>query len=130
MRISPSFVFPAPTDPIDQKWGRRLLNAVWEFFQLAQTAINGRLTFGDGVDIDNIKGKWASFESHAVANTEFAVTHDLGQIPVGYIDVGTKDKAGVLYKGTTAWTTTTIYLKCSIASTTCLIFILLGPEAQ
>ncbi len=48
------------------------------------------------------------------ANTEFAVTHTLGRVPVTFF--GHTDNGGVLYKGTTAWTKTTIFLKCTTAS--------------
>ena len=93
------------------------------------TAMQGRIRFGDGGDGDrgeNIHGEFQLFTSHASANTEFSVTHTLGSIPVGYLVLG-QDKAGSLYQLSdtgTAWTTTTISLKCSIASVKFLVFLL------
>ncbi len=53
--------------------------------------------------------------SNGTANTEFTVRHDLGRIPTKFAVVN-KDKAGDVYKGSTAWTKEAIYLKCSVAS--------------
>ncbi len=103
------------------------IGSLWNF---VQQALNGRLSFGDGTDADNIKGLWVSGTSHATPDTEFTVTHNLGQIPVGFLDVGYKDKAGVFYRGGTTWTTSEIYLKCNVASVAYRIFLLLGPEAE
>lgn len=92
-------------------------------------AMQGRLRFGDGGDGDrgeNISGQFQSFTSHATANTEFSVSHTLGSVPVGYLILG-RDKTGNLYQlsGTgTAWTSSTIYLKCSVSSVTFLVFLL------
>lgn len=107
----------------------KMVKEISDLFETIQRVLNGNITFGDAVDYDNIKGKWVEFTSHVTPDTEFTVTHDLGQIPTGFLDVGYKDKAGVLYRGSTTWTTSSIYLKCNVASTACRIFILLGPEA-
>lgn len=85
--------------------------------------VDGHLGFGDGVDPDNMFGVWITYTTNAVANTEDAVTHNLGVVPVGYL-VFSQDKAGSLYKSGSAWTTSQIFLKCSAASTTVLIFIM------
>lgn len=91
-------------------------------------AVQGRISFGTGVDgtqSGNIEGEWQEFTSDAMANTEFSVTHTIGSIPLGYIIVA-QDKAGSLYQMDdtgTAWTSTTIYLKCSVASVTFLTFL-------
>ena len=49
------------------------------------------------------------------ADTEFTVAHGLGATPTGYIVVSI-DKAGIVYKGSTAWDATNMYLKCSAAN--------------
>lgn len=49
------------------------------------------------------------------ANTEFSVTHHLIRVPEGFIITNT-DKAGIVFDSGTAWTKTTIHLKCSVAS--------------
>jgi len=92
-------------------------------------AISGRIRFGagtDNTDGENINGEFQQFTSDASANTEFSVSHSLGSVPVGYIVLG-QDKAGSLYQLSntgTAWTSSTIYLKCSVSSVTFLIFLL------
>lgn len=49
------------------------------------------------------------------ADTEFSITHHLQRIPEGFI-VTKIDKVGIIYKSTTAWKDTTVYLKCSAAN--------------
>jgi hypothetical protein len=49
------------------------------------------------------------------ADTEFSATHKLERVPQGYIVVYA-DTAGVVYDSGTAWTTSTIYLKCDAAN--------------
>lgn len=87
----------------------------------------GNISFGDGVDFDNIKGKWMTYATNGVANTEDAITHNLGVIPVGMI-VMVPPQNGFIYTGPTAWTTTQIFLKCSQASQTATIFLVLPPS--
>lgn len=92
-------------------------------------AMQGRLSFGTGIALSrgqNIQGQFVSFTSHAVANTEFSVTHSLNSVPIGYILLW-QDKAGSLYQGPatgTAWTGTAVYLKCSVASVTFSSFLI------
>lgn len=52
----------------------------------------------------------------AGANTEFAVTHNLNRIPVGY-RVAARNNAGNVYNSTTAWTVSQIFLKCDTSGT-------------
>lgn len=63
----------------------------------------------------NLSGKYVVFTSNGAANTEDAVPHKLGRVPVGYIVVK-QDKAGIVYDGGTSWTTANLYLKTSVAS--------------
>ena len=51
----------------------------------------------------------------ATADTEFGFFHGLGRVPVAFVVVK-KDRACDVYVGPTAWTTTYIHLKCSVAS--------------
>lgn len=55
-------------------------------------------------------------QAAGVANTEFAVTHNLGRIPVGF-RVADRNNVGNAYNSGTAWTTTQIFLKCDVAGT-------------
>jgi hypothetical protein len=91
-------------------------------------AFQGRIRFGDGTDEEegeNIAGEFQLFTSDATPNTEFSVTHQLGAIPIGRI-ILYQDKAGSLYQGPstgTAWTSTTVYFKCDVASVAFLVFL-------
>lgn len=102
---------------------------------ILQTQINkifrvlqGRVSFGtgvDGVSGQNVEGEWQTYTSNAVANTEDTIAHTIGSIPLGYIVVN-QDKAGSVYQGPTtgtAWTSSNIYIKCSVASVTFLLFL-------
>jgi hypothetical protein len=75
-----------------------------------------------GVKAGNFDGQWIEFTSSATPDAENTVEHDLDRIPTGYI-VGQRNKAGVLYNGTTTWTSSNIYLKCNVASTAFRIFV-------
>lgn len=108
-------------------WVIKRIDGVWRAIRNITTALNGGLGFGDGTSIDNIAGKWVEYTTNAIANTEDAVTHDLGVIPAGFI-VMVPPVSGVVNKGTTAWTTTTIYLKCSAADQTATLFLLIPPR--
>ena len=88
--------------------------------------LQGRVRFGtgtDGTEGENISGEFQVFTSNAIADTEDTISHTLGAVPIGYIVLG-RDKAGVLYNGSTAWTSTSIYFKSNVASTTYTVFLL------
>lgn len=92
------------------------------------TALQGRVSFGTGVDGisgQNISGQWQLFTVAAGANVEFNVAHTVGSVPLGYIVVS-QDKAGQLYGQATtgtAWTSTQISLKSTVDAVTYLIFL-------
>jgi hypothetical protein len=93
---------------------------VWE-----QTAriINGGLSFGAGTNKDNIDGAWIAVTTPAGANTDFAVTHNLGRIPVGYI-VMTKSAACDIYTGSVGGTTTQLTLRGTVNGVTVTLFVI------
>lgn len=89
-------------------------------------ALQKRIRFGDGESSENISGEFVDLTSHASANTEFAVAHTVGAVPVGFLVIY-QDKAGSLYQAPdtgTAWTSTNIYLKSNVSSLSARIFIL------
>lgn len=98
-------------------------------FNTVFTCLQGRVRFGRGTSGnrgENIDGTFLTIVTNAVANTETTFTHNMGSIPVGYFVLG-QDKAGSLYQLAatgTAWTTTTLSLKCSVASVTFNLFLL------
>ena len=95
----------------------------WFNDQLAQlfySAQNLMLTSRDGAIQDgdkagNLSGVWVVFTSNGTANTEDAVTHELGRVPVAIL-AALPDKAATVYDSGTTWTATTIYVKSSATS--------------
>lgn len=71
---------------------------------------------------DNFNAEELSFTTDGSANTEFSAAHTLKRTPTRFFVVDT-DKGGVLYKGTTTWTNTTVYFKCSVASAAMKVYI-------
>lgn len=103
-------------------YGREVDNDLVNIF----LAMQGRIRFGGGGDGDrgeNIAGEFQVVADTGAADTEFSVTHGLGSIPIGFL-VTNIDKGGVIYDSGTAWTTTTIYLKCSAANAAVTVFLL------
>ena len=63
----------------------------------------------------NFNAVWSVFTSNGTANTEDAIPHTLGRVPIGAIAT-TPDKAAILYRGTTTWTKDIVYFKTSVAT--------------
>lgn len=72
----------------------------------------------------NLSAQYVIYTSNAVANTEDAITHTLGRVPVG-CPVVAQNKAGIVYAdaATTAWNNTTLSLKSSVASVTYTLLV-------
>ena len=71
----------------------------------------------------NLNGQWVNVTAPG-ANVEFAVPHNLNRVPSYYF--WNSDRACNLYQlpnTGTAWTTTNVYLKCSVASAVLRIFL-------
>jgi hypothetical protein len=66
---------------------------------------------------DNMDVRRVSVVSHVTPGTEFSVAHTFGKIPLGYIVAG-QNLAGDVFDGTTANTSTTLFLKSNAASVT------------
>lgn len=94
---------------------------------------DGTINLHDG-SIDNndvagkINGVWKVVTTPATANQEFAVPYTLydingnQRVARGYIVVR-NGNGGVIYDGTTAWTTSNIYLRCTTASNTITLLV-------
>ena len=112
-------------------WLKNFISALINDWQRLTYVINSHITFGNPtVNIvtqpqgkGNIDGAWASVLTPNTANTEFSFAHNLNRVPVGFIVVSI-DQAGIVYNSTTTWTTTSIYLKCNVASANIVIFII------
>lgn len=88
-------------------------------------AFNGRISLGDGTtfgwagNLDAIEVEWVTPDP---PNTEFAIPHLLGRVPVR-AERTRADRACDVYDSGTAWTATTLYLKCNTASALVLLRI-------
>ena len=116
-----------PEVPKDENYSKPTGLRAWsimirKLYEQLSRVINGLISFGNGVTRDNIDGEWASVTTPATPDTDFTVAHNMLRIPVGFILMN-QTKAGVLYQGSVAWTTTDITLKCSVASDDIVIFI-------
>lgn len=79
--------------------------------------------FDRGVNIDdNIDAKRITITTSATPDLEVAYSHELKRVPIGYIVIE-RDKAGVIYDGTSSWTDTTIYLRSNVASVAATILV-------
>jgi hypothetical protein len=89
--------------------------------------LSRRVSYGTTMDNSsqdqNIDHWKATGTTPGAANTEFAVNHGLGRIPLGF-QVWSVNKAAHLYQSTTAWTTTQIFLKCDVATVNFVIAII------
>jgi hypothetical protein len=103
-----------------------LIYDIGRYLRNIRDAVNGRITFGDGTNIDNIAGKWISVTSHASGGTETAIQHDLGVVPVGMLMM-VPPASGTVVRGATAWSTTHIYLTFSANSQTAKLFLIVPP---
>lgn len=72
---------------------------------------------------DNVDAAVVSYTSNATPDTEDTVAHTLGKIPTYFI-VGDIDKGGVVYRSGTTFTSTNIYLKCTVASAAIKLILL------
>jgi len=80
--------------------------------------INGDLRFEENINADIV-----TVADTGAANTEKAVTHSLKRIPNGFVVISI-DKAGYCYDSGTAFTSTTIYIKCSVANAAVKLLII------
>jgi len=101
----------------------RFRQATKKYVERLANILNGQISFGNGTALDNMQGRWINVVTPVAPDTDFTITHSLGRIPVGFITIRA-DKAGVVYYGTIAATTTDLTLKCSTASTTIRIFVI------
>lgn len=89
----------------------------------AQNSLQNVLHSEEASDLAaKLGGQFISGTTNATPDTEDAFTHSLGRIPKGFLVVS-KDKAGDIYDGGTANTTTALNLKCSVASVAFKIYV-------
>lgn len=123
MRIQANPNFSTPPKEYSAEWMEGVISRLEEILAETSRAANGGLGFGDGLDMDNLIGKWMTYTTNAVADTEDTLAHNLAAVPIGFL-LMLPPKAGFIYRGPTAWTASNLYLKCSAASQTVTIFVL------
>jgi hypothetical protein len=111
--IGESIILPKPQDKQDED----LYNVLTTFVFSVTKILNGGILFQDNFDC-----KLVSFTSNATPDTEDTIAHGLGRTPTGYL-IYSKDKAGILYDGGTAFDATNLYLKCNVASVALKIIV-------
>ncbi len=91
--------------------------------------LQGRVSFldtsegiGDGRKAQNLDIQFQRISDSGSVNVEFSVTHTLNRIPKGFAVINI-DAGGVVYDSGTIWTSTTIFLKCSVANADITFFI-------
>ncbi len=91
----------------------------------SSNVLGSNVSFGStmsNTDQDQNMQCWkATGTSPVGADTEFPVPHLLGRVPITVFWL--LDRAGDIYRSTTAWTATTIYLKCSVSMAVYTIII-------
>ena len=119
-----AFISPPPpfyseeqfNDPTYQARVREFFTRVAKRLDLVSVLPHGGTITTDEKPL-NFDAIWVAYVSNAVANTEDTVAHALGRTPVDLL-VGMPDKSAVIYKSTTTWSSTNIYLKASAATVT------------
>jgi len=98
-------------------WIYGFFNAINRLYQALAIAFNGNISFGDGINADNINGVWVPVHTVMGNNT---INHNLGRIPVGYLMV--KSDA-VEFLSFVSSTTTQIVLSGLAGGANVLLFI-------
>ena len=101
----------------ETEWEKGADKSLDRFFQLIYQFLNNGLRIEDNVSVYT-----ATITTSGAPDTEQAVAHDLKRTPIGYWIVS-RDKAGIIYDGPTAWTDTNIYLRSNVASVTAKVII-------
>jgi hypothetical protein len=89
--------------------------------ELVAKALNGRVSFGDGTDAENIECSWFNFVT--ITGADNVVNHGLGRVPVGYIVVSRSGDVS-FWDGVAAWTTSTLTIRASMAGITVKGFVI------
>lgn len=86
--------------------------------------LHRNISFGQQVDSgdQNIDGKMVEIANTGPANTQVAVTHNLGRVPQ-FIDFKYKNVSGDWFDSGTAWTASQVFIKFTIANMHVRLFI-------
>ena len=108
-------------------WAEDLIRTTSVESLILRAVINGRLTFGDGTDTGNFEAVWLKDQvTNATPDTDTSYSHNIGRTPIGLF-VLKRDKAGVIYAGSGAWTSTALTLRSNVASVTFTALVIAAP---
>jgi len=119
-QLFPSTARLEPSDKIEDPYIKEQFNKVKQWAEKLQEMLDS--TFRKIAEIPYNQSASLTVADSGNANTEFSASHYLGRTPAGFI-VTKSDKACSVYDSGTAWTTTTIYLKCDAANTALTITV-------
>jgi hypothetical protein len=117
-----------PDFRVDQEGdiGLSLVNQLNIHSQSLVKKINGKISWGNGQpgsNAGNMDAIWIDFITPSVGDTQFAVYHPLGRVPIG-VGVLRQDQAGILYDlNSGGWNAEKIYFGCDTASVTFRILV-------
>lgn len=109
---------PTFPDPKSPTFAQDLVTVLSNCFHVVGAILDRGLSLTDNVDCDVV-----SYTSNGTANTEDEVAHNLGKMP-RHVILSSINKAGIVYKGTTAFTNTHIYMKTSVVSAAVQLIVL------
>lgn len=115
--------------PINLKEGKfteKLALALGDKLQEIIDRLNNGLSLGSGStahQAGNLNAQYIDVLFPDVINTEIAIPHGLGRVPIGYQVVQRDRWAGVYNSSLGSWSDTTIYLKANTASGTIRLMI-------
>ena len=122
---NPSFVLIPKKGETWETWAQRFVTSLGRWLADLANPVNGNLSFWDGTDYDNLKGKWLTFTSSETPGAELTLTHNLGTVPTGFLVI-VPPASGTVNTGTTPWTTSAMYVSTSAGTQTVTIFALLA----
>jgi len=112
-----------PTRPDIVNEFRRFRDALNRTYVQVARILNGNLSFGNGVDRDNLDGVWVSVLTPTPGDTDFTVVHNLGRVPVGYL-LMRSDLPSLIYDGSVIATTTELTLRNATDGANIVLFII------
>ncbi len=110
-----------------KEWARDVARILSVEALVLRSVVNGRLTFGDGVDQGNFEAAWLKDNvTSATPDTDTVFSHNIGRTPFGVL-LALQDKAASIYKGAGTWSATTLTLRANVASVTFTGLVLVAP---
>jgi hypothetical protein len=111
-----------------QSYIESMVNDLYDDINELYSLLNGRLS------LVNMRYRLVEVTSNAIADTDFSVLHDLGErdddVPEFFWYMINSDhiayNGAIVRKGDTAWTSSTIYLKCNLPSVPLKILVIMS----